>query len=744
MPTNPPLSPLPGAVYVDQSTNIAWVWTGTYWLQAYGGSTNYSSQQTPTTSIIPGHYAEPSPDSWFPSVGATAPGYPSCGQIWIDNSVIPNYAQVWDCNTNTWIQLGGTAGGDTNSIVSAVAPTVRASGDALVSGDLWIEPGSGALSYWNGTAWGQISTPDTHSVFSTAVPATRAGGYTLVAGDLWTNPNDNSLNYWTGLAWIPVVAVDGDHQLSATVPVLRPDGNALLVADLWTNTTSNTLFYWSGTSWDRYNDSHSFEETAQPVTRPDGTPLQGGDQWFNPTADTLFVYDSTSSTWVLISKVDTHSFFSGVAPTVRTDGTALLDGDMWVGTAMNAYGYHELKVWHSTAWHDVGTQDTHAFVGSGAPALTVRPDGRVLLIGDIYVDSASKSSYYWTGTVWEVFGSDTHSFVDSGAPALTTRPNGTALVTGDQYIDNATEQGYYWDGVAWTLFGADTHSFVGPGAPTLTVRPNGTALQTGDQYVDSGTDQLYYYDTTWKLSSGDTHSFVDNGIPALVTRPGGSALVVGDQYINSASDIAYYWDGANWVVFGADTHSFTGTQPPGPAGLNLTVRPDGNALQTGDQFFDDTSNTLWIWTGTTWVYAQHDFHSFYGTAAPTITVRPDGEALVQGDQFYDSVGAELYVYTGAVWRSISGGGQVFSQNSAPALRPDGTALLKDDLWYDTSYTPAINNYYDGSAWQSSADLAVVAVLPAAGSFANQLLVNSTTNRMYRWDAAAGPAWVQVA
>ena len=781
MPNNPPANPLPGAVYVDQSTNITWVWTGTYWLQAYGGSQNYNQQQQPTTAIIPGYYAEPSPDSWFPSVGPTAPAYPSCGQIWVDNSVTPNYAQVWDCNTNAWIQLGGIPGGDTNSIVSVVAPTIRVSGDALQSGDFWLNPINDSISYWNGANWTQISTPDTHTIYSSLTPATRYNGDTLVPGDLWTDPDDNSLRYWNGVSWQPVVAIDNDHQLSATPPTLRPDGSGLLVADLYTNTGSGTLFYWDGAAWNRYNDTDSFHSTAAPTTRPDGSNLEGGDQWFNPTTDQLFVYDATTLNWVLVTTADTHSWWSATAPATRPGGTALENGDMWTDSTANLYGCHPLKVWNSasTSWICVGEKDTHSYLGTGVPAIVLRPDGSNLLDGDIYIDIASQQGYYYNTATssWTLFGSDTHAWLGTGDPvtaAFNTRPNGTALVNGDIYIDTTSQQGYYYNTATstWTLFGSDTHSFLGAGDPIIanptTTRPNGTALQDGDQYIDTVSQQGYYYNTatsTWTLFGSDTHSFTGAGTPYIATpsvgtntqstRPNGTVLTAGDQYLDTNTNILYAYQGTEWVIISGDTHSFVGAGTPYIAtpsvGTNTqTIRPDGSPLISGDIYIDSATQEGYYYNGSEWVPFGVDTHSFTSAGVPTLVTpysagnRPSGTALKAGDQYLDTNTKLLYAWDGAAWNLISGDTHSIAAAVAPTTRSDLSALKEGDQWVDTDFTPSIEYTYTGGAWRPNGDVTVVAALPAVGEFQNQLLVNSTTNRMYRWDTTAGPSWVQVA
>lgn len=758
MPTNPPANPLPGAVYIDQSTNISWVWTGTYWLQAYGGSQNYNAQTQPTTAILPGYFAEPSPDSWFPHVGATAPLNPGCGQIWVDNSVSPNYAQVWDCNTSTWIQLGGIPGGDTNSITSATPPSFRVNGDLLVDGDLWLNTTDNTLSYRYGGAWIQSTAFNNNSIYSTFEPATRVDGSSLIAGDLWLNPTEGTIYYHNGgitNPFVPIKAADPDHQASATEPTTRPDGLPLLPNDLWTDTVNNRLYYRIGTgaagSWVRYNDTHSVEKTSKPTAADyDNNIIQGGDMWYEPTTDALHVYDSSLADFVRVNYNDLHSFWvAGAPPASRQDGTPPIDGDMWVDGTPDIYGRHIVKVRSGVNWVAID-RDTHAFTGSGDPngVFNVRPDNTAthpspLLKGDIYIDTVTNRSYWYDTTFpasWKLFGKDTHSEVQAGTPfrttgtlPKTTRTDGTALVEGDQVIDSNTNILYAYVAGAtndWVAVSGDTHAFTGAGTPFITggtasktTRDDSSALLNGDLFVDTITNQIYWFNT------------------ALLPAPG------------------------EWVELGSAAATMVGAGNPLPAEINQVAREDGTALQTGDVFIDSTRNEGWYNITTagpvnTWYKFAFDRNSRTGAGIPsklggaglvTVATREDGSQLVDGDQYLDTNTNTLYTFIAApnddwVETSRDTNSVVFTGPTEPVNHTNGSPFKDGDQWVDNSYTPAIEYTWFGGSFLPHGDVSVVAALPATGAYTNQLLVNSTNNRLYRWDESLGAGnefWVQV-
>ena len=731
MPTNPPANPLPGAVYVDQTTNIAWVWTGTYWLQAYGGATSYNAQVTPTTSIIPGYYASPSPEEWLPVFSATTPGLPACGLIWVNTGVVPNTVSIWDCINSAWIPLGGAVATAGNVVIVATAqPTLRVDGTGLITGDLWVNPTTQVLAYYNGATFVPLTSPDTHSIFSAVAPATRIDGSLLQAGDMWTDPDDNKLYYFNGVGWIPVVATSELHQISNAIPTTRPSGDALVVADLWTDTDTQTLHYYDGVAWIPLGDLHSFTGAGAPTlaVRPSGANLVAGDQYYDVVTNDAYYWNG--ATWQ--QTTDRHSFVGpGVAALIqRPNGTPLVIGDMWVDSTTNQVYY-----WNGAAWN--GVVDTHAFAAPGAPAGNTRPDGTPLLTGDMYINTLTNDAYYWDGVNWDPL-SDSHSFTGLVDPALLTRPSGAALQVGDQYVNTVNNTLFYWDGANWDPL-SDTHSFVDAGAPALATRPDGSALIIGDQYVDSLTNNLYYWNGAAWFPTSDTHSFVDGGPPVLATRPGGAALVIGDQYLDNLTNNLYYWNGAAWTPV-SDTHSFVDGGPP-----VLATRPDGTALVTGDQYLDNLTNNLYYWDGAAWQPVS-DHHAFLDAGVPLLATRPDGTPLQDGDQYIDLLTSILYYWDGAVWLPTTDL-HSFVDVGAPvlALRPDGTPLQFGDQYVDQATNTLY--YWNGGAWFPVSDHhsfidagpPVLALRPDGTTLQDgDQYINTVSSESYYWD---GAAWV---
>lgn len=291
IPTNPPANPVPGAVYVDITTNTPYVWVGNAWMKAQGAN-SYNSQITTGATILPGLFAVP-PQDTVNQIGSTEPVNPAAGQIWVDQSQTPSPIKIWD--GTQWVLIGD--GTFTNTFVQTTPPAVKDVGDTFYE------------------------------------------------------------------------------------------------------TTTQLFYVWDGTSWKALNSNDYPSFTAPPVVGP------AGDSYFNTTSNTLFVSNGTS----------------------------------WLEVCMAPCA---------------GGTDTHSFTGAGAPTLTQRPDTTALVAGDQYVDSAANDLYYWNGAAWAqvtATGTDTHSFVGTGAPALTQRPDTSALITGDQYIDTTTNFSYYWNGAAWIL-----------------------------------------------------------------------------------------------------------------------------------------------------------------------------------------------------------------------------------------------------------------------------------------------------
>lgn len=208
-----------------------------------------------------------------------------------------------------------------------------------------------------------------------------------------------------------------------------------------------------------------------------------------------------------------------------------------------------------------------------------------------------------------------------------------------------------------------------------------------------------------------------------------------------------------------DTHSFTGTVDPSLAGSQVDGgnRPDGTALNNGDQYVNTATNTLFYWNGSSWgTLSSTDLHSFEGNTAPqgVVSTRPDGSALLFGDQYVDTATDTLYYWNGSVWKSFYtpdthsffGGG---SPSGVLTTRPDGTALLTGDTYTDTDELPSIVQYVyhtASAAWflvdeyhtYTGGGHPTLSSFAAGGS--RKMYTNTSTKEVYFW---SGTAWLLI-
>ena len=441
-PTNPSF----GQMWVDTTDAtrpVSYVWTDPgSWTKMSDGVTNTYVQATAPTDQETG-------DTWFNSSsselniwdgvqwrqivgtggGGTATGvqsYASTPAVQAEGSIVYNTTEdkLYISNGSAWVEIDYAPDEDTNSILAIAAPTLRANGDPLQSGDNWVDTSSNSIYYYSGTQWVRLASAtvgDTHSFWSATSPTARPDLTALQAGDFWVDSDDAKAYVWTGSIWSPLTT-DQDNNtnsiVSAAAPSLRPTSNdtTLQVGDLWVNTADFSISYFTGLTWipltaqtSASGDKHSFTGATTPtiVQRPDGNPLLVGDQWINTVTSVLSYWSGSSWVAVTASAVDTHSFTGTGAPilTARPDTAALQDGDMYVDDATNTIYYYDLS---AAAWKSTGAvaQDTHSFTGTGAPTLTVRPDTTALQDGDMYVDDATDTGYYYdvSATSWKVLG----------------------------------------------------------------------------------------------------------------------------------------------------------------------------------------------------------------------------------------------------------------------------------------------------------------------------------------------------
>lgn len=542
-PQSPPSNPVPGAIYVEDITGLSWVWTGVAWIQAGPSgsySTQVKTGMALTPGFYAGLSGSGGGNLYqvASQYGATPPTSPSFGQIWVDTTdPVHPITNIWT-SPGEWTKISD---GVTNTYVDTTTPTAAEIGDSWFNtgnnelnvwdGTSWrpVSAGSGGgtavaiqsyatnpavltegsvifnttddkIYVSDGSTWKAISEdPDynTHSITALAAPTLKSGG-SLEAGDHWVDTNTHTLNYYDGSGW---------HRISS----------------------------------DTVGDTHTFYQTTDPGSaRPDGESVKQGDLWVNTSDFTISVW--TGTVWMGLKSTydnNTNSIVDATVggPTQRptTGDTTLQLGDLWVNT--NDFS---LSYWTGLTWIPItaaSNNNTHSFTGTGFPTITVRPTGGGLIQkGDQYIDDATGMLYWHDGTNWvevvSVSDIDTHSITGTGDPngvVTGVRPGTTTpLAVGDMYIDDASSSVYWYDGANWLIAGAtdtDTHSFTGTGDPNGVVGPNrpGTTvpLATGDQYVDDATNQIYWYDGANWIATGAS---VSEATPVLSGTMFGSAV----------------------------------------------------------------------------------------------------------------------------------------------------------------------------------------------------------------------------
>ena len=365
-------------------------------------------------------------------------------------------------------------------------PTSPANGDTYTDGTRNFT--------WNGVTWDVSASDaptnknyvDSHepALIGSTQPTVDANSNAIKEGDLWYNTSDGRLY------------------------VLYNDGSSTQ----WVDASPES-------------DTHTFIGSAAPTltTRPDSSALVNGDMYIDTSTSSIYYYDFASTSWAATaggggSSSDTHTFPGTGAPTLTTrpDSTALQNGDLYIDDATGVvfYWYLAGPYW---APLNVTSPDTHSFVVNGVPTLTSRPIGTALQKGDIAIDELTKESYYYDNTTstWEAISggavsSDTHSFVVTGVPSLSTRPDGTALISGDVAIDEATNTIYYYDfsGSSWveTAGGSSGGATVRVGSTGPTTNADGSSpLDNGTQWYDTVSGRTYVW-----YNDGDSTQWVDS------------------------------------------------------------------------------------------------------------------------------------------------------------------------------------------------------------------------------------------
>jgi hypothetical protein len=206
---------------------------------------------------------------------------------------------------------------------------------------------------------------------------------------------------------------------------------------------------------------------------------------------------------------------------------------------------------------------------------------------------------------------------------------------------------------------------------------DGDALLDGALYWNTTDNNMYVYDlggTAWVTVSNSATSIAAAASASAAstseTNAGTSESAASTSASNastSASNAATAKTAAEAAQAAAEAalDEFTDTYL-GAKATDPTVDNDGDALTTGDQYFNTGSNVLKIWNGSSWQAAALSANDFVsktsGTGSAGIPVGTTGQrdgSPATGYFRYNSTENQFEGYDGSAWGQIGGGAGYF-------------------------------------------------------------------------------------
>ena len=404
--------------------------------------------------------------------------------------------------------------------------------------------------------------------------------------------------------------------------------------------------------------------------------------------------------------------------TLQPDGKVLLAGNCINGATVDFCAVRYLANGTlDTTWNGTGKVSTPIGTGgdASANAMTLQPDGKVLLAGPCWngtYDDFCAARYLANGTLditWNGTGKVITAFgggVGGTANAMTLQPDGKVLLAGicaNFSSPNFCAARYLANGsldTTWNSTGKII-TFIGSGyanASSMTLQPDGKVLLAGScsnafnfdfctvRYLADGS-----LDATWG-GTGKVITPIGTGYDygkTITLQPDGKVLVAG--YCAGATN--YDFCAARYLANGTLDTSWnsTGTSPgtvittigTGTSNaISMTLQPDGRVLLAGHcsngtnydfcaarYLANGTLDTTWNSTGTspgkviTAIGGGGDY-------ARAVMLQPDGKVLVAG---YCSNGAN-----DDFCAARYDGGPFGYQNCKPDIDGDGSFLATTD------------------------------------------------------------------
>jgi trimeric autotransporter adhesin len=424
-------------------------------------------------------------------------------------------------NGTAWSALGSGVNGTVLGLAATANGQVIATGSFTQSNTLILD----RIGRWTGTAWAALGSG--LFGFSRAVAALPNGD--IVAGGDFSKAGGRTASRiarFDGTTWFRL-AGGFDARVSAFLPL--PNGERIAGGQFSVagSADANHVARFDGTNWFALGAGMQGVSFLLPTTvtalaaLPNGDVIAGGLFGTAGGGVAANIASWNGSTWSPLG--------SGVDGQVLCLLT-LPNGDLIAGGGFVMAGggpVNNIARWDGSSWSPLGTGMAGGASNNNVNALGLLPNGDVVAVGN-FVSAGGVTSNgvaRWDGANWHDYaGGITFLLPFLGVQAVTVLPDGDIVVgglfatVGGVSASNVAR----WDGSSWTTLGTGVNSVVF----ALASLPDGSVI-AGGSFTQAGTSPAANI-ARWNGSSWQPFgSGADDAVSTLAVAPSGEVLVGG-------------------------------------------------------------------------------------------------------------------------------------------------------------------------------------------------------------------------
>ncbi|MCC6229383.1 MAG: hypothetical protein IT432_09170 [Phycisphaerales bacterium] len=506
-----------------------------------------------------------------------------------------------------------------------------------------------------------------------------AGGQIYRFGDVFTS---NGVMRWSGSAWEQVGAPNGPQNV-LDLGVL-PNGDLVAAGQFSRGggRVANGVARWDGTQWTEIGGGVEREYASALAIMPNGDLVIGGnfDHIGGVPANNIARWDGAA--WHPLAEGIRGSYADQIinSLTILPDGRLLVCGDI---DGAGAIDCHAIACWDGTIWSTLGSSGW----GGEAQAAIILNDGRLAVCGWFY-DTRFDSLAIWNGQTWKFAQPNSHDrFL-----CVTELPTGELLLGGGfpQVLGQPASGIVRWsEQTGWTAFGRGLAGAI----ETISVLPDGSAFAGGSFAATSPTGGIrnlaVRHADTWATFGG----IPDYAVAGSHIDNSGRPIIWGSfQHIGTTPiEIVARWNGQAWTAVGDD-------RPPGPAALT-TLGNGTIVVGTWDHGYQNILRPkVQAQSGGAWSRVGHAFVGVRDGGVSAMARHSDGTTLAAIHESLADGSHRSYVarWDGSTWSRL--GGEFNSSIRAMCALPDGKVVVGGWFYsYDGRDMDSIS-LWDGHDW----------------------------------------------